>query len=1169
MSASISLIKANPLLPAEDYNALRKQGIDGIAALGSDIWTDYNFSDPGVTILEAVAYAITDLAYRTGFDVKDLLAPETLTGDTWKQVFYTARQILHNSPLTIDDYRKLIIDVKGVRNAWLTPGKDYEVPVWIDYNAYQYRTDHDCACETPTQKLCLGKLGLDPVDPATYTASWKSRVDVIMGTKIPPVAGQLPTLQGYDTQIKTAEHIIKDPKATQADKDAAKKTLDQAQQAKAAYEKQIGTTKQQLIDELKLVSRTALPSKIIELEGLYTILVEYEENITDTADRETIRQQVTERLSANRNLCEDTLSVDAAEYEDFGVGASFVVDEDADTDAILARVFFEIYRYFTPSVPFYTIEQMMAKGYQVDEIFEGPALDHGFVDNTELEQTDFFRDLHLSDLINTLSGIKGIQAITYLHLPFHGFKKDTSHLYFTRWIDSLRAEHKIARIQPALSQAVFCKQREIITYYTGGSADRRPDRMLKLFSDLKTLERKYKLEGAALDFPVPAGEYMNLEDYYPVTYSLPECYGISERAALPANASPDRKVQALQLKGYFLFFEQLLSGYLVQLNHLRDLFSFDDTVSHTYFTRVLTELDGLKDLLIDQQNRGADHFDQVINDFRILLEGLTETPDLFLNRRNRLLDHLLARFSEDMSEYEALCRWLIPVNVEQRLLADKIRLLKDGEYVHISSERGLGYNYTLTDSWDTGNVSGAERRISRLLGFANIGCRSLVPSFLVTEPSMETDEKTKQPVQKKNAKGELLYSIKLLDPDNLQTVLLTSVDVKDGCCMSLLMDDLLEHADDRQYYLFQQDLKRKTRKTSGTIGSFWLELYDDTNPDTAVLLATSPQFDSSQKAEQAFQRILEVMALINNNEGLHLVEHILLRPKLDIEYDELGKPIEVKFLDICLDNCDIGKGLGEGVQYPPYRIKTTRVPADKCYDNMPWVLNYLEAQKPSTIINHSFLFQQVFTDTTPPVEMKFRKYPQLTQRIQDLREFGSERINYEIVNNGAPVAANLEYGFIIHRGDTGTVLAQSLYEYNKKDPKSKTPVDNDIDEAIYALMQYFSFELDLYCEADSCDNNEDPYSFRATVVLPCWPKRFRNAGFRNLVEKTIQTESPAHVFIRVVWVDIPEMQRFENAYSPWLQEMAQTEMPAYEKVNPLVDVLNTLQPCGSCSDDCE
>ena len=265
---------------------------------------------------------------------------------------------------------------------------------------------------------------------------------------------------------------------------------------------------------------------------------------------------------------------------------------------------------------------------------------------------------------------------------------------------------------------------EIITYYTGGSADSRPDRMLKLFGDLKTLERKYKLTGVTIDFPVPVGEYMNLEDYYPVTYSLPECYGVKRPRRTVVRRQPGKTgAGAAAERVYAFFFEQLLAGQLVQLNHLADLFSFDDTVAYTYFTRVLTELDGLKDLLIDQQNRGAGHFDQVINDFTLLLQGLTETPDVFLNRRNRLLDHLLARFSEDMSEYEALCRWLIPNNVEQRLLADKIHLLKDGEYVHISSERGLGYNYALNDTWDSPNVSGAERRISRAARF----CRRRLP----------------------------------------------------------------------------------------------------------------------------------------------------------------------------------------------------------------------------------------------------------------------------------------------------------------------------------------------------------------------------------------------------------------------------------------------------------
>src|SRR6185436_84253 len=130
---------------------------------------------------------------------------------------------------------------------------------------------------------------------------------------------------------------------------------------------------------------------------------------------------------------------------------------------------------------------------------------------------------------------------------------------------------------------------------------------LKMFNDLKKRERQHKLEGHEKDFKVPAGEYMELQDYYPVTYSLPMCYGVSERAGLPLDASDKRKIQAKQLEGYMLFFEQILADYLVQLDHLRDLFSFD-TQHKTYFTRAVTEIGDLKSLIIDHANHGDDHY---------------------------------------------------------------------------------------------------------------------------------------------------------------------------------------------------------------------------------------------------------------------------------------------------------------------------------------------------------------------------------------------------------------------------------------------------------------------------------------------------------------------------------------------------------------------------------
>ncbi len=86
--------------------------------------------------------------------------------------------------------------------------------------------------------------------------------------------------------------------------------------------------------------------------------------------------------------------------------------------------------------------------------------------------------------------------------------------------------------------------------------------------------------------------------------------------------------------------------------------------------------------------------------------------------------------------------------------------------------------------------------------------------------------------------------------------------------------------------------------------------------------------------------------------------------------------------------------------------------------------------------------------------------------------------------------------------------------------------------------------------------------------MPCWPKRFRDPTFRNLVEKTIQSEFPAHIHTRVVWIGIQEMKEFEKVYYDWLVEMAQSEMPPYDVLNPLVNKLNSLKSCGSCDEDC-
>ncbi|MEE3226669.1 MAG: hypothetical protein VX253_12195, partial [Bacteroidota bacterium] len=112
----ISLSKNTSTQDDLDFEFLRKSGIAYIESLSSKLWTDYNSHDPGITILEVLCYALTDLGQRMSLPIETLIANKQ--EDSIDQ-FHKASDILSCKPVTHLDYRKLFIDVPGVRNAWL------------------------------------------------------------------------------------------------------------------------------------------------------------------------------------------------------------------------------------------------------------------------------------------------------------------------------------------------------------------------------------------------------------------------------------------------------------------------------------------------------------------------------------------------------------------------------------------------------------------------------------------------------------------------------------------------------------------------------------------------------------------------------------------------------------------------------------------------------------------------------------------------------------------------------------------------------------------------------------------------------------------------------------------------------------------------------------------
>ena len=89
-----------------DYETLRLEGIRLIQKLSKNLWTDFNPHDPGVTILEQIVYALTELGYKADFDITTFLADANGYIDYKCQALYTREQVMRQFPVTTEDYER-------------------------------------------------------------------------------------------------------------------------------------------------------------------------------------------------------------------------------------------------------------------------------------------------------------------------------------------------------------------------------------------------------------------------------------------------------------------------------------------------------------------------------------------------------------------------------------------------------------------------------------------------------------------------------------------------------------------------------------------------------------------------------------------------------------------------------------------------------------------------------------------------------------------------------------------------------------------------------------------------------------------------------------------------------------------------------------------------------
>lgn len=131
--STIPIYKDEVLPLGQDYAALRTEGLARLQALSGGVWTDYNDHDPGVTLLEALCFVLTDVSRRAALPIPTLLAAPP--GRPAPDALEPPHRAFANFPVTLDDFRKLVLDqfYATVRNIWLSQVKNlpghYEVAI--------------------------------------------------------------------------------------------------------------------------------------------------------------------------------------------------------------------------------------------------------------------------------------------------------------------------------------------------------------------------------------------------------------------------------------------------------------------------------------------------------------------------------------------------------------------------------------------------------------------------------------------------------------------------------------------------------------------------------------------------------------------------------------------------------------------------------------------------------------------------------------------------------------------------------------------------------------------------------------------------------------------------------------------------------------------------------
>ena len=723
-----------------NYDFLRRSGLDHIGQLSGKLWTDHNSHDPGITIMEVLCYALTDLGYRNQFPNEDLFArPLSALSDSDSN-FFSPSEILSVNPLTLNDYQKLLLDISGVRNAWLEKRVEKdgsaEVPIYVKQDANTL-TFNKTNKELIVNGLYNVFIDLEENTPQSGSLANKQLTDGEIWKKVHDVLHRHRNLcedffniQIIDTQI-IGLCMELDLDANAIPEDVLVEIFDEIQKfltpAVPFYTLQDLLEKDKPIDEIfqgrpmefnptspeshgfiltEDLAQLASKDKL-HVSDLYKIIM----NLPNGGVR-AIRRLIVKDVNGNKSD-EWCLTLDPHKSPRLSVKDSDVfyfkgqLPVKFDKDSVDQKLNQRLANYFKTRRSPYELGLQVSQGIYRDfadytsiqeefPVVYNVGRGHLSTDKTprhfqalQLKGYLTFFDQILANYLAQLSNVRELFAIRS--------NKISEATYFNAPLTSMPDVELVLRHWQ--NETDQLESLNINSGINGGGNIYSGQSLARIDGDLNTLSEReatiYFFQKAFNENRIEIKVFDRWETESP---------RIEER---------DRFNYSLKINSH-----NAIVKCLYNFRTEKDARQHAELVSN-----LAASPEGYR--RIDRAN--AFGFEIIFNplDYRAYLNRIAETSDKFYQRRDLILNHLLARFAEQFTEYTLLMYALNgKANEQDEIVADKARFLS--QYDETSRNRGKGFNYIDAQNiWDTKNISGLEKRVAGFMGLDDIRRQTL------------------------------------------------------------------------------------------------------------------------------------------------------------------------------------------------------------------------------------------------------------------------------------------------------------------------------------------------------------------------------------------------------------------------------------------------------------